>query len=881
MNDKELREKALDLNSFIIEAPAGSGKTSLLVDRYLKLLTVVDMPEEIVAITFTKKAASEMKARILKRIEKTDDSFVKIILNRSKEKGWDVEHNSSRLKIMTIDKFCHQIINQMPMLNKFSDKPNITDTPEKFYEESVKQILQAKEHLKDIKVIFEHYDNEYEKIYRSLVAMMSFRDQWKSICHSICQKSLAQIINEVDTYLDRFIEPIYQKLKATLSQSHLNDLIAVLQYLEDVAPEKSISLKGKSHFSFDKEEVVLWQKISQILFTEANTRRQGYTAAQGFRNDAEGTIYKDKCKNIPNVDFLVAIKDIPLSIDETYAVKLKAIANILLHCEKQLSQLFKKTNTLDFIEMLEIANEALGNHQLTSDLLLSLDYKISHLLIDEFQDTSRSHFNFLKKIVDGWTPKSQKTIFCVGDPMQSIYKFREADVSIFIETKEFGFNTIPLEIIKLQDNWRSSPLIVDAINQIFKKILPKEDSIHEGAISYKPFISATQNDALKESEFKFHALLFEEDLEDIDIQEAKYVCELIDTLPKTENIAILTRSRGHLSSLINYMRRFKPNLSFNAVEINTLDQHQSIQDILSLSYAILDLNDRIHWLAVLRAPWCGMTLNDLAILFEDDHTSTVWEIIQDKNKINEISLDGKNRIQRLVNILDEGFKYKSKIHIRRLVESLWIELGGESCLYHASDMIDIDKFFDILQAASSAIAIDFDLVEYHISKTYLSHHSSPDAHIQFFTVHKAKGLEFETVIIPSLNSATRASEKKMLVSDQYKKNYQVIDVAAFSEPYNESTHLYQLIDRVEKTKEKNELKRLLYVALTRAKKNLHLIASMKSKKTLTPESNSFLSLVWDIFENEFKDKTPVRSSQDHLSHTKFEDFVPKLTRIKL
>lgn len=104
--------------------------------------------------------------------------------------------------------------------------------------------------------------------------------------------------------------------------------------------------------------------------------------------------------------------------------------------KKKLRQLFKQRNTVDFIEIIEIANEALGKNDAASDLLLSLDYKISHLLIDEFQDTSRSHFNFLKKIVDGWTPQAQKTIFCVGDPMQSIYKFREADVSIFIEAKK-------------------------------------------------------------------------------------------------------------------------------------------------------------------------------------------------------------------------------------------------------------------------------------------------------------------------------------------------------------------------------------------------------------------------------------------------------------
>ena len=83
MSDIQLRQRALDLRSFIVEAPAGSGKTRLLTDRYLKLLTIVDVPEEIVAITFTKKAASEMKSKILERIKKGDSPFAQTILKLS------------------------------------------------------------------------------------------------------------------------------------------------------------------------------------------------------------------------------------------------------------------------------------------------------------------------------------------------------------------------------------------------------------------------------------------------------------------------------------------------------------------------------------------------------------------------------------------------------------------------------------------------------------------------------------------------------------------------------------------------------------------------------------------------------------------------------
>lgn len=880
MSDIQLRQKALDLRSFIVEAPAGSGKTRLLTDRYLKLLTIVDVPEEIVAITFTKKAASEMKSKILERIKKGDSSFAQTILKRSKEKSWGIEYDLSRLKVMTIDKFCHNVVSQIPVLSKMGVKPNITDTPEKFYEESVKQTLQNKESMEDIKIVFAHYDNEYEKINRRLIAMMAIRDQWKSICHALTQKSNVKIIEESNGYLEHLIKPIYQKIKDSLNHDQLNDLMQVLHYLENMKLRGDIKLGNKNSFNFDAEEIPLWQTITQILYTDKSTRRISITAREGFKNDGEGEIYKAKCLNLPNIDCLIGIKDMPEPINESYVIKLKSIANLLLQCEKKLRQLFRHSNTVDFIEIIETANEALGKNDTASDLLLSLDYKISHLLIDEFQDTSRSHFNFLKKIVDGWTSESQKTIFCVGDPMQSIYKFREADVSIFIEAKKLGFNTIPLETIRLEDNWRSSSLIVNEVNQIFEKILPKEDSIRHGAVSYKPFFSAKNEGDTSTSEFKFHALTFDEST-DIDTEEAKYVCNLIDTFPENEKIAILTRSRSHLSELINYIRKFKPALKFNAVEIDALDQHQSIQDILSLSYAMLDLSDRIHWLAILRAPWCGITLNDLVVLFQDDHSSTVWEIIHNTNKMNNISADGKKRINRLVDILNDAFEHRNRTHIRRLIESVWINLGGEKCLHHPNDIVNINKFFDILQTSSTPIAIDFELVEYQITKTYLSDIPSAEERIQFFTIHKAKGLEFDAVIIPSLNSTTRSTDKKMIVSDNFIKNNHMCYVSAFSEPDNKLPHLHNLIYNIEKNKEENELKRLLYVAMTRAKMKLHLIGSIAFKDKMKPASNSFLAILWDIYGRHFQEAKLITNIKIETSNSKIEDFVPKLMRLKI
>ena len=351
MNDGELREKALHLSSFIVEAPAGSGKTSLLTDRFLKLLTVVDMPEEIVAITFTKKAASEMKAKIIERIKESKSPFAQTILKRSEEKGWDIEHNLSRLKVMTIDKFCHNVVSQIPVLSKMGSKPNITDTPEKFYEESVKQTLQAKDGIEDIKVVFTHYDNEYEKINRRLVAMMSIRDQWKYRCYMLTQKSSGQIIEEGNAYLEHLTKPIYQKISTELNQDQLNDLIEILHYLESTNLREDIKLKNKNSFNFDSEEIPLWQTITKILFTDKNTRRENITAREGFKNDDEGEIYKNKCRNLPNIDFLLAIKAIPEPLSETYALKLRS-AGIIVVWDKAID-IFQKLTWPKFTKLAE------------------------------------------------------------------------------------------------------------------------------------------------------------------------------------------------------------------------------------------------------------------------------------------------------------------------------------------------------------------------------------------------------------------------------------------------------------------------------------------------------------------------------------------------
>jgi ATP-dependent exoDNAse (exonuclease V) beta subunit len=158
ISDRKQREAALDVTrSFIVQAPAGSGKTDLLVKRFAKLLGVVQKPEEIVAITFTIKAAAEMRQRVLKQIENSGD----------------IAH---RLRIQTIDAFCASLTRQMPVVSGFGAQPGIVEDARAHYDEAARRVL-AELTPAAARVLL-HLDNNLDTAAGMLASMLARRDQW-------------------------------------------------------------------------------------------------------------------------------------------------------------------------------------------------------------------------------------------------------------------------------------------------------------------------------------------------------------------------------------------------------------------------------------------------------------------------------------------------------------------------------------------------------------------------------------------------------------------------------------------------------------------------------------------------------------------------------
>ena len=143
------------------------------------------------------------------------------------------------------------------------------------------------------------------------------------------------------------------------------------------------------------------------------------------------------------------------------------------------------------------ASQGLRDEEGPTELALYWDYKIKHLLVDEFQDTSHSQYRFFCLLTDGWSTEEGNTFFAVGDPMQSIYRFRDADVSIFGRCWEDGLPNVSLEPIRLRANFRSSHELVDWNNDLFRRLFPQSALPKLGAIPFSPAVAQkTESDAM-------------------------------------------------------------------------------------------------------------------------------------------------------------------------------------------------------------------------------------------------------------------------------------------------------------------------------------------------------------------------------------------------
>jgi ATP-dependent helicase/nuclease subunit A len=769
--DAPAREAALDVRrSFIVQAPAGSGKTDLLVKRTIKLLGAVEKPEEVVAITFTIKAAAEMRKRVLDAIPNAGE----------------IAH---RLRIQTIDAFCAALTRQMPVVSGFGAQPGIVEDAREHYEEAA---LRAVNELTSAAcTLLLHLDNNVNTATRLLATMLAKRDQW---------------------------------LRKTGSAPTRNELEAALraERARLLAHARALHPKASGEFA----NAALTQKYE-------------------WRKQANPVPLAEQTEPLR-----AALEMLLRAPEERYTDEqwqtLGAILELLPRAAAHLKLVFAERGETDFTEVAQGAVRALGTAESPTDLLLALDTKIRHILVDEFQDTSYSQWELLERLTAGWEQGDGRTLFLVGDPMQSIYRFREAKVALFLQAWESGLGSVKLERLTLTTNFRSQAGLVDWYNTAFPEILPREADPASGAVPYSratPKHAALAGDAATWHQVADRAA------------ESKRIVDIVRNAEGTK--AILVRNRLALADIVPALKR--AGIRYRAIEIEHLGEKQVVQDLYALTRALMHLGDRIAWLSILRAPWLALPLEKLLEIAGGDRTKTIWELIKDDLFLSHFT-----------GILVPAIANRGRRSLRETVEGLWLALGGPACVADKTELEDAERYLDTLSDLEDAGPIT-DLA--HLADALERLYALPDVDatdddLQIMTIHKAKGLEFGTVIVPGLDSGPGGGDPDLLLFHELvagvgrppdkgggaRSAPGGLLLAPIKATGSDSDPTYRYLARLDTEAEDTEASRLLYVAATRAENRLHLLACLgcdKDGNLKRPSAHTLLARAWSVAEGFF------------------------------
>src|SRR3954452_12354966 len=450
------REQAIATDrSFIVKAPAGSGKTGLLVQRILALLGHVERPESVVAMTFTIKAGAEMRERVVRALEQAEQEtpvssayetktreLALRALSNDRSRRWNLLADPSRLQIVTIDALCAMLVRQMPIVSESGGVGPVIEDATEFYSLAARRMLQTLAETNDsgralLGRVALYFDNDMARLERQVAAMLAKRDQW--------------------------------------------------------------------HATGPQETSVLG-------------------------------------------DFLC----------------------ILSQAELELDNVFREEGIVDFQEITRAATIALGEPESPSDLLYSLDYRIQHILVDEFQDTSRAQHELLKSLTGQWSDGDGRTLFLVGDPVQSIYGFRAAEVALFMQAwEDERLGAVRLTPLRLRTNFRSTPDIVEWIEGSLSPVMPITDKA-KGAVQLEGAVSSRS-----ESGNPPELIALVDDRSGI--REAEEIVDILKSSKSVGDTAILVRSRSHVLSILPALRN--AGIAYQAIEIDELKEQQHILDL--------------------------------------------------------------------------------------------------------------------------------------------------------------------------------------------------------------------------------------------------------------------------------------------------------------
>ncbi|MBI4842749.1 MAG: UvrD-helicase domain-containing protein [Nitrospirae bacterium] len=784
--------------SVIISSPAGSGKTEKLARRYIALLKSGVSVERILAVTFTDKAAAEMKQRILTILKAEDSRLFDTLLEKM-----------PLMRVTTIHSFCGTL------LRRFSFEAGIDAN-------------YRVENAIDSRIMWE------EIIYGLLMEAGAGDGNHELFLQTIGEKGFRGLASLSDT-----VNSLYEKrpfsLEAVVPPHESGGLPQLINelLLWDGAEE---AIDGYRDYLMKVEKMPGFE--DHFLTKDKEPRKKTPTGLNGIADYKEWAV---KMHAFWREEKL-----------EEYVNRAQRIREIFKSCLKRHELLKSSRSLLDFSDLEYIAYRMLTEEPEWANILYAFDEKTDHILVDEFQDTNNFQWAVIDRLTEEWRSGIgakrdegiKPTVFLVGDRKQSIYYFRGANVEIFRRAKEKLSEWLGDEFYyeEVKENYRSAPAIIEFTNALFSKIMTADNSSPAWMTGYGGFEARRKN---LTGRGIVELIMLEDEDEGVSHRRekeadaiAKKIKGIVGSLRITErktsvqrectyaDIAILLRKRTHLKKYEEALIRH--GIPFIAVKGIGFYQEPEVATLRALVYFLSNQKDDYSLYVLLTSPLFMLNEDAVLRISREEGDSLFGKM---NTPLNPLLIEGKTPP---IAFLQQWLQAIKEIPLAELIEQALVETGAWRHYHEPQQRANIKKFIKIMEETESG-GRPLVKIRAFLERT-ISRHEEPKANVntegmnavKIVTIHTAKGLEFPVVFLPAIEDPFSLKSDESLVYEKDGRFFFKCVTDASIRKNDDDFRLHLM-------KEEEEQKRLFYVAVTRAEEALFLVTTWKER------GKSFLS----------------------------------------
>lgn len=834
-------------NSCWVFASAGSGKTSILTNRVLRLLLSDVSPNKILCLTFTNAGALEMQNRINEKLSEwillddnalsksienlTGNSATKETLTKARSLLIKTIDSEYKIKAQTIHAFCQSLIKIFPF------ESNIRPTFE-ILEDKQQAILIKKSQDE----IFRNSDENLQNLITAISYKAGEEDIFKLISSILNKKETLSILKDnFDSFEN--VKNAISKIVGVKNNKNEDDLF---QDLINLIDEKELIKIAEIFTNSKTKSPKEWSKNIWKFLNNKNLKNV-INLKLAFLTDKESL--RKLPKELAENDFIYSIQkkysDICLDFEEninSYNIACDSILLLDLSYKiiDKYNFLKKQQGFIDYNDLITLTNQLLANPDFSDWVKMKMDSNFDHILVDESQDTNHQQWNIIKALSEDFfsgqsLSKKERSIFIVGDEKQSIYSFQGAEPTISLDIYQYFKERLldNFHKIELNNSFRSKPEILQLVDLVFcdskrAKSISKATNYQnhrtiktgEGIIEIWPQIKNDQENEDK----KVFSLNFEQDVEKkssekmAEIVAKKIRLKIDKSSPENQikygDFMILSRTKSnHFNKfLVKYLNKYQiPFTSSGKIEFA---DSLLIQDLLAIAKFSCLKEDNLNLACLLKSPFFKISEEDLFEIcnYANLQNITIYESLKLQNKFYKISF-----------FLDEILEKSKNLNILEFYYFLLFEkeFYQKFIANFGSDALEIiEKFLLIISDFKSNFSPNIQKLLEIIDKLNFEISLSSDSKdkVKISTIHSAKGLQSKIIIMPdccyNFGKFNSAKEKILWL------NYNNLSFPIWCS--KNKNRVFKEQSEISKNLAKEEYLRLLYVALTRAEDELYI-----------------------------------------------------------